>query len=341
MKNGLITLIALLHLVCSALTYASDTPPHRLLIVDSQHGNPYDEIRRALLQELAEEGYVEGDNLQVTLKAIGNHIALGEKMLRREVKNGYDVVFVGGTSATIAAKQALFGTEQAVVFGAPTDPVGIGVIDNFSSSPSANFTGVSYPVPVKARLRFIRQILPEAHTLGLIYADMPQSHSYKNWLETLLAKEREFRDIQIIFREVPLVTGESGSREMARMAQQYIRELNGMVDAFISPNDQMGTQKWFAKEVYAMASKPLIGLVRNDVMAGHGATAVIYPSHESIGRQAAKMIAKLFSGMSVQAIHPQWPTTYGYAVDLPKVRQFSLKVPVGILQLAGRDIVKK
>ena len=112
------------------------------------------------------------------------------------------------------------------------------------------------------------------------------------------------------------------------------------MDAFIKPNDQLGTRRQFSEVVYQYASKPLIGIVKNDVMAHWGSSAVVYPSHESIGQQAAVMIHRLFEGEPVNTIYPQWPKMYGYAVDLNKTKQFGIKIPVGILQLSGKNIVK-
>jgi len=315
---------------------------HSLLILDSQKGNPYDEVRAALAQALQGHGYVEGKNLRTTLQVTGNDAKEGARILRDELKaNRYDVILVGGTVATIAAKNLLLGDlKQRVVFASPTDPVGIGVIKDFNSKPFANFTGVCYPVPPKARLKFIKQLLPKARTLGLIYADMPQSHSYNQWLKELLAKDPEFKGLKVIFRPVPLVTGENGDRLMAEAAIPLIRELDPQVDAFIKPNDQMGTRRQFAEVVYQTASKPLIGITKDDVMGDWGATAVVYPSHTSIGEQAARMVKALFQGKSIADIKPEWPKKYGFAVDLPKAKQFQITVPVEILQLAGDNIVK-
>jgi putative ABC transport system substrate-binding protein len=315
---------------------------YRLLILDSQMGNPYDEIRDALLKALEAYGYAAGKNLEIDLHVTGNDAKAGEGILRQElVRRRYDVVFVGGTAATISAKNVLLGERRpVVVFAAPTDPVGIGVIRDFTSKPVANFTGICYPVPVTARLRFIRQLMPQARSFGFIYADMPQSHSYVQWLKEQLEKNPEFGNIQIVFRKVPLVTGEHGDQQMAEAAEKHVRELDASVDAFIKPVDQMGTRRNFSEMVYRTASKPLIGVVKDDVMAHWGATAVVYPSHDSIGKQAARMIRDLFEGKAVAKILPEWPREYGFAIDLRKARQFGLTVPVEILQMAGENIVK-
>lgn len=310
---------------------------YQLLILDSQLGNPYDEVRHFLLEELATLGYQQGQNLNVRLHSAGNDLKKGERILAEEVAKGADVVFVGGTMATIAAKNILYGTQQPVVFGSPTDPVGIGVIDDFTHPPKANFTGVCYPVPVKARFSFLRQLLPTPMKLGLIYVNMPQSHSYNGWIRELLQKDPLFQGVQVLFREVPLITGERGDEKMAQLAIPLIKKLDGQVDAFIKPNDQMGTRRPFSEAVWQHASKPLIGIVQHDVTEKWGATAVIFPSHESIGRQTAQMIAKIFRGSAPPKILPQWPKLYGYAVDLTKMRHFKMITPVGILQLAGKE----
>ena len=314
----------------------------KLLILDSQSGNPYDEVRAALAGALKSHGYQEGGNLRTRLRVAGNDVKAGERVLREELKKDrYDVIFVGGTIATISAKNLLLGDmSQRVVFGSPTDPVGIGVIRDFTSKPFANFTGICYPVPPAARLKFIKRLLPGARTFGLIYADMPQSVSYNQWLQNLIATDAEFKDLRIVFRAVPLITGEDGDKLMVQSAIPLIRELDAQVDAFIKPNDQMGTRRRFAETVYKTASKPLIGITKEDVMGHWGSTAVIYPSHASIGEQAARMIKELFEGKNIADITPEWPKKYGFAVDLPKTKQFKITVPVELLQLSGDNIVR-
>lgn len=316
------------------------TKTFKLLIMDSQKGNPYDEVRNSLLTSLSSYGYKEGKNLKTAVLFSGNDIKAGERILNDELKNAYDVIFVGGTAATISAKNALYGKSQRVVFGSPTDPVGIGVIKDLTSKPVANFTGVCYPVPVKTRLKFLRRLMPKAKTFGLIYADMPQSHSYNRWIDNLLQNDPEFKDIKIIYRYVPLVTGENGDKTMASHAKKHIQELDAKVDAYIKPCDQMGTRSNFSEVVFNTSKKPLIGLVKDDVMGKWGATATIYPSHESIGNQAAQMIKALFEGKLVRDILPEWPHKYGIAIDLKKAKQFGIDVPVEVLQMAGENIVR-
>jgi putative ABC transport system substrate-binding protein len=340
--NACLVALAIALLFADGLCRADDAArTYRLLILDSQQGTPYDDIRSALLSRLKQHGYQEHHNLQVSLQFADNDIQQAENILRTLANQHFDVIVAGGTVATIATKNLYHGNiQQPVIFAAATDPVGMGLISDFNVSPVSNFTGVSYPVPVKSRFKFIRRLLPAAKTLGLVYADMPQSQSYNQWLQTLLADDPEFADLKIIFSPVPFIVGENADQQMADAAIERIRMLDSQVDAFIKPNDQMGTRKSFSKIVYQTASKPLIGIVKDDVMAHWGATAVVYPSHASIGEQAADMVKQVFEGRPIADIPAEWPRKFGFAVDLAKAKQFNITVPVELLLLAGDNIVQ-
>jgi len=312
-----------------------------LLIVDSQLTEPYSTVKNAMLQELGELGYREGDNLTITSYSIGNIEGKAKRIWKDERSNAHHVIFVNGTLATKSFKDlALDDGQHTFVFAAVTDPVGVGVIDDFKQSPSHNFTGVCYPVPVKERFNLIRQVMPAAQKVGLVYADMPQSHSYRAWVEDLLANDPDFRDMDVIFRQVPFVKTEEGYKRMVKEAKAVVAELDAQVDVFLTPNDQMGVQEAFARMVADTAGKPLVGLSGKDVMEGWGATMAVYSSQESAGRQVALMIKRLFEGESVKDIIPEWPKESGVALDLKKIEQFGFTVPEELLEKAGENVVR-
>ena len=333
--------LGLVLLAVSVVTpgWAAEGKIHRLLIMDSQAREPYSTARQAMVNALADFGYREGRNLDITYHSIGNDRDKGREILGRELGKGYDVVFVNGTIMTLAAKDAAYGEDRhRFVYTCVTDPVGVGVIDGFDIAPKANFTGVSYPVPVKSRLKFIRQLMPDARTIGLIHADMPQSRSYRGWVEGLLENDPTFRDLKVVFRSVPLIKGEGGSERMAAEAERHVRELDAEVDVFLSPNDQMGVNKPFPAMVDRVASKPLVGVGLKEVTEGWGATMTIYPSQQSAGRQAARMIKDLLEGKAIADIKPEWPKENGFAFDLGKAKRFGIRIPVRMIEMAGQNI---
>lgn len=184
-------LISLFVLISISLFAADVVSTHtlRLLMIDSQTGEPYKTVRICILKNLAKKGYVPGKNLHVKHYSIGNYKEAVANILKAEVNNKYDVVVLNGTMALKGAKKYAMGDPRhKFVFGAVTDPVGEGVIDNIDQPPKSNFTGVTYQVDVAERLRFMLKMLPNIRTIGLVYADMPQSESYNAWLDVELQK---------------------------------------------------------------------------------------------------------------------------------------------------------
>ncbi len=313
----------------SATLQSAET--YKLLIIDSQKGEPYKTARESALAELKRRGYEEGENLVVKVYSLGNYEGTGNNIWKIEKQNQYDAILVNGTIATMSFKKLVFNNPKVpVVFVAITDPVGVGVIDSFDTPPKSNFTGVCYPVPVAERLGFIRQVMPKVKKIGLVYADMPQSHSYLEWLQDALASE-EFKDIELITRKVPFIKSEGGHKRMAMLAKSHIKELDPLVDVFMSPNDQMGVQRPFVEVVYETATKPLVGLGRKDVMEKWGATISIYPSMVSAGTKVGHKIVQLFQGVPIQDIYPEYPDS-SVAFDLNKAEKFGIVIPETLLQ---------
>jgi putative ABC transport system substrate-binding protein len=292
-----------------------------------------------MMSTLSDSGYREGENLNVSSWSIANSDGLAKRAWLTEKERPYDAIFLNGTVAAQNFKQFAFDDfRYKFVFASVTDPIGIGLINNFENYPPSNFTGICYPVQVRERLLFIKKIMPESKTIGLIYADMPQSISYRKWLEEALATE-EFSDLNIIFRSVEFIQSEEGHRRMTMLAEKYIQELDSKVDLFLSPNDQMGVQAPFAEAVYSLATKPLVGLGRKDVMESWGATMSIFPSLNKMGEQAADMIQKIFEGHPISEIKPLWPEM-GMAFDLEKAARFNIVITDNLILLAGENIVQ-
>ena len=259
-----------------------------------------------------------------------------------ESKNRYDLVAVYGTIGTIALKEIVLDDPEydKIVFSCVTDPLGAGVIEDFVSPPKHNFTGVTYAVPIAERISFIKRVMPEARKIGLIHADMPQSHGYNNWLRKCMKNDKRCNDYEIFFRSVPFVESKGGIVRMTMESMKHIKALDQKVDLFLSANDQLASHAHFPQKVYALATKPLIGLNEKDVMEQRGATMAIFPTHEGIGRQTATLIKRLLEGASVKDVLPEEVKEFGVAFDLGKTEQFGLHIPEDLLKRAGDNVIK-
>ncbi len=349
-KSG-ITIIIILFIGCSESNFEKNQQIKRktsftfqgkkysILILDSQNKEPYISAKKSLIKTLNNHGLIISKNLKIRNYSIGNDINRGMNILKRLELKKFDVIFVNGTVAASSAKKLYFGySDINFVFACVTDPIGLGLIKSFETNPQNNFTGVSYPVLVNSRLKFITTLFPKTKNIGYIYSKMPQSISYLKWLKQIINKN--YRGIKLHLRKVPFIKGENGTKKMAYLSKKYFFELNNKVDLFLTPNDQMGISEIFIKTAGKAAKKPVIGLSKRGVVKNWGAIASIYPSHQSMGEQAAIMIMKLLSGISIKEIKPEWPKKSGFAFNLKLAKKYKVNIPVEFIELSAGNIVK-
>ncbi|SFP51273.1 putative ABC transport system substrate-binding protein [Oscillibacter sp. PC13] len=130
----------------------------------SQYGQhaSLDNCREGFLQGLAQAGIVEGDNLEVLSENAGfdDNVAvqIGQNFSAADV----DLMVAIATPSATACYAAAEDKNIPVIFTAITDPVE-------AKLDSGNITGTSDKLPVEAQLDLIRQLQPEAKTIGIIY----------------------------------------------------------------------------------------------------------------------------------------------------------------------------
>jgi len=299
-----------------------------LLIIDSANAEPYTSFRRAMLTLLETEGCGGEHGLDVQRYSAGNQAGLARRIWRTERPQEYDAVIVQGTIAAREIHSLTAGDSHVpIFFGNVTDPVDLGLIDSFSEPPPRNFTGVSFPIDIAERIRFVREVVPHARTIGLVHTSMPQARSYNRRLREVLRSE-EFADITLVSRVVPYVPGENGVHRSVALAREHIRELDRRVDVFLSANDQMGVNSEFVHMVSRTATSPLIGVDGDTVGGENGAVAALYSSTEENGRTIADMILQFLNGAGFATLHPREPEAR-VAIDHDMLTRYDLQPPEG------------
>src|SRR5690554_386457 len=141
-----------------------------------------DASRQGVLDELAEHGYVEGDNLTVDFQNAQGDTAIAAQIARKFAGDRPDLVLAISTPSAQAAAAAMRDTP--IVFTAVTDPL-MAKLVNDMDAPGGNITGVVDAPPLEAQLQLIRDMFPEAQRLGVAYNPVrptryPRSRSYKS-----------------------------------------------------------------------------------------------------------------------------------------------------------------
>lgn len=306
--------------------------PVRILIIDSQEGEPYESIRVALFNSLQGRGYLPGESLIVRHYSLGNESEIMRRvqLIEADSETEFDIVLVNGTIAAIAAQQILkadgsFMGQENVFFAGVTDPVGIGLIDDYDLPPLGGFTGAGFTVDPVVRLRILRELLPGVRTVGIVYSEMPQSIAYRAMLERAL-EQPELSDLEIKFRSVEFISGEEGYRRSVQLAREYVLELNQSVDVFLSPSDQMGVHFSYSRMVLETAAKPLISLSPQDVSSNNGATAAVFSSYVQTGEILADLMLRYLGGEEFRNLHPKIAQP-SIAIHYGRAARFNMMIP--------------
>lgn len=133
----------------------------------AEHG-ALDACREGFLAALADEGFVEDENLTVIYENAQADMGNANQIAQNFVTQGVDLMYAIATPSAQAAFNAATGTQIPTVFGAITDPIAAGLAEK-DGSPAGEVTGVSDALPIEPQLEMIRELMPEAKTIGILY----------------------------------------------------------------------------------------------------------------------------------------------------------------------------
>lgn len=142
----------------------------------AEHGS-LDNCREGFIQGLAEEGLVEGENLTIEVKNAAADMGTATQIAQSFVSDKVDLICAIATPAAQAAYNAAMETEIPVVYSAITNPVAAELATD-DKMPVGNVTGTSDILPVEAQLKMIREILPDAKTIGILYTTSEANSVY-------------------------------------------------------------------------------------------------------------------------------------------------------------------
>jgi putative ABC transport system substrate-binding protein len=117
---------------------------------------------------LADEGIVEGQNLKVDLQNANADTGTAATIADNFVSQNVDLICAIATPSAMAAYNSTKSGKTPVVFTAISDPVAAELAKS-DGSPVGNITGTSDALPVEEQLKMIREVLPNAKTIGIMY----------------------------------------------------------------------------------------------------------------------------------------------------------------------------
>lgn len=169
MKKYLITLAGAI-LVMTLIAGCSSTGKGSVTVGIGQFAEhaSLDNCREGFLAGLAAEGYTEGKNLTVLYDNAQADGGIAAQIANNYVANKVDLICAIATPMAQSAFGAAKNTSIPVIFTAVTDPI-LAELAKPDSTPNGNITGTSDKLPVEKQLEMIREVLPNAKTIGIMY----------------------------------------------------------------------------------------------------------------------------------------------------------------------------
>lgn len=236
-------------------------------------------IRDAVVSQLNELGFKDGDNCTIDLQQANNEPTTVQQILDKFMSDEDDIIVAITTPCAQAA--ATYSEKVPVVFSAVTDPVAAGVAESLKK-PGGNITGTSDKLAISKILDFAQELKPEIKKLGYLY-NTGEDNSVSSLKE--VRQYCEEKGIQVVSAAA------SNTSEVQEAAQKLASEC----DAVFSPNDNtiagaMGT----VTEVMNKAKVPMF--VGADSMVKDGGLATVGIEYSDLGKETANMVASILKG---------------------------------------------
>jgi putative ABC transport system substrate-binding protein len=278
-----------------------------------------DSCREGFIDQMADEGYVEGENVEYILRNAEGDPSVAATIADYFVSENVDLIFSIATPTTQAAAAAVEGTDIPVVFAAVTDPVEIGVADSWEI-PGGQVTGASDWADVEAQVQLGMDIYP-AERLGVVY----NAGEVNSVVQVDILK-----DVASSLGITEIVEATAASTAEVLAAAE---SLVGQVDAIWEPSDN--TVATAIDSVVAVCEDNDIPLFCSDVdMARAGAISGYGLDYYVNGQTAAGLAARILEGEDPGSIAiATTPMTIIYLCEAAAERM-GITIPAEVLATA-------
>ena len=246
----------------------------------AEHGS-LDNCREGFLEGLKSAGIEEGVNLTVEYQNSQADTGTASTIADNFVSKNVDLICAIATPSAMSAYNSCLDSEIPVVYTAVSDPVGAGLADEEGNS-VGNITGTSDKLPVEEQLKMIRDLMPDAKKIGILYTT-----SEANSVSTI----KEYKELAENY-DFEIV--DSGINTVADV-EMAAKDLASKVDCISNLTDNTVVSSLATIQDKANAANiPVFGSEIEQVKIGCLAAEGI--DYISLGKDTGKMAAKILKG---------------------------------------------
>ncbi|HEV4676254.1 TPA: ABC transporter substrate-binding protein [Streptococcus pneumoniae] len=276
-----------------------------------------DATREGFVDELAKQGYVEGENIEIDLQnAQGEQRNL--KTISQQLAESSDVVL----AIARPSAQSLANTTQTtpVIFSAVTDPVSAKLVES-REHPGGNVTGTSDQSSdaISTQVNLIKKVLPKAKTIGILYTQSEPNSVVQKDEDKRLLKEKGFTVVEKTILD---------SNNVKAAAESLMAE----VDMVFVPTDNIiSSTMETVKQVSIKHKVPVFG--GSTEMIAVGGLYNYGTNYEELGRQTARMLIRVLKGEKPENIAVELPEK----LELHTNQEMADALGIDISKLEGKE----
>ncbi|OAV79003.1 ABC transporter substrate-binding protein [Dietzia sp. 111N12-1] len=230
-----------------------------------------------------------------------------------------DLALAVATPAAQAMAQNI--TDVPLLFTAVTDPVSAELVDSMEE-PGANVTGTSDAAPIEKQLELLKEIVPDAERIGIVYASGEVNSQVQ------VDQAREAAGPLGLEIETQTVT-------TVNEIQQAVEAL-GDVDAIYVPTDNM-VVSGIASLVQVAEGKQIPVIAAESGTVEGGAVATLGIDYTELGRQTGEMALRILRDGEDPATMPvETATEFTYVVNEDAAERQGVTIPEDILAEAEK-----
>ncbi|HEX3011365.1 MAG TPA: ABC transporter substrate-binding protein [Syntrophomonadaceae bacterium] len=281
-----------------------------------------DAARKGFLDELAQKGYKEGKNLEVEYQNAQGDQANLQTIARQLVQDKCDLILAVATpSAEAVANET---TDIPILITAVTDPVSAKLIKS-NEKPGTNVTGTTDMNPVKDQLKLIKDLVPNAKKVGILY----NSSEVNSQVQVKIA-EKAAPGLGLDLVKVTV----TASSEVMQAAQSLV----GRVDAIYLPTDNMVISALSSVVKVAEDNKiPIIAGESESVK--NGAVATVGIDYYKLGQTTGDMALRVLKGEKPETMAIEGQQGTDMTLNLKAAKNMGLTVPQDIIAKA-KTVIK-
>lgn len=296
---------------------------NKLIVVAIANYGPHTSLDAAIAgfkEQMQAEGFNENQNICYEIADIGfDHTLIPQTIASLSTHHPKAMVVVSTPIAQFAKGKI---KNLPLIYSSVTDPVDVGLLQEYNKS-DGNMTGSSDMQDLKSLLQFAKSLLPNAKSIGLLYAT---SDSNDTSLVKMMQSAASEYDMSVV--AIPV--------EQAREVPIRMQGFKGKVDLIYV--GVSGPIQPTLPAIAVEARKMRIPVFNADVQAVRDGLVVagLGVDYYAVGRNTGKLVSAILHGKKISELVPIYPS----AQDHHGVINKKLAIELGITIPSNIEIVE-